>query len=70
MNVHVPKPWNDKLAGGVNDPGIRWQVDVFASADAGNEIVRYQDGPVRKRSGARGVNDRDMGHRQDIRRSL
>ena len=38
-------------------------------ADAGNEIVRYQDGAVRKRSGARGISDRDMGHRQDIRRS-
>ena len=32
---------------------------VFASADAGNENVRYQDGAVRERSGARGVNDRD-----------
>ena len=46
---------------------IRWQADVLATADTGDEIVRYQDGAVRKKSGARGVNDRDMGHRQDVR---
>jgi len=48
------------------DHRIRSQVDVSASADAGNEIVRHQDRAVRKRRGARGVNDRDMRHRQDI----
>jgi len=44
-------------------------LDAFAPADAGNDIVRYQDGAVRKKSGGRGVNDRDTGHRQDVRRS-
>ena len=53
MDVHVPQAGDQKFAGGVDDAGLGWRLQVLPDSD--NAIARYRHRDVRKRRPAGGI---------------